>query len=43
MRAIVLVALLALTVAAFSQKVDFSMPAIDKDMIEELNKDVTRT
>jgi cathepsin B len=43
MRAIVLVALLALTVAAFGQRVDLSKPAIDKDMIEELNKDEKRT
>lgn len=43
MKTVVLFALLALFVAAFSQRVDFSAPAIDKDMIEELNKDVTRT
>jgi cathepsin B len=34
---------LALAAAAFSQKVDLSAPAIDKFMIEELNKDETRT
>jgi len=43
MKAVVLCALLALAVAAFAQKVDLSMPAIDKDMIDELNKDTTRT
>jgi len=43
MKSIVLCALLALAVVAFSQRVDLSMPAIDKSMIEELNKDEART
>jgi len=37
------VILLALVAAVLAQRVDFSRPAIDTDMIAELNKDETRT
>jgi len=43
MKAIVLCALLAIFAVALAARVDLSMPAIDKDMIEELNKDHART
>jgi len=43
MKVVVLCTLLAVATVALSQRVDLSKPAIDKDMIEELNKDQTRT
>jgi cathepsin B len=43
MKTIVLCALFALAAVAIAQRVDLSMPAIDKNMIEELNKDEART
>jgi cathepsin B len=43
MRVIIVCTLLALAVAAFAQRVDLSSPAVDKDLIAELNKDNAMT